>query len=730
MKRSLSMLLAVFMVLSLAFVGVVSATADVPDGFTGINSLSQITDPAGSYYLTADIGDAENPNTTTFESFSGTIDGGDRTIYTSVPLVAALNGATIKNVTIAGNVSISDNASGWLGKGSFANSSNGLTLTNVTNNINLSVEIGSSTRTAFGMIGLINGNCTFTNCANNGNVTISGGAGGFEAGGFIGRFTNNVSATFSKCVNNGAVTSTSTAGTQLMGGFIGAAYTTATVSFDQCENRNAISTTSTTAGGGKGAGFIGLFSSAGTANLEKCVNSGNVTMPSIVGGFLADMRGKAILDSCINTGNMKCTFTSGQILNGGLVGIMQNYNAGGHSFTECINTGNVTSTCGANTQTVSGGIVGRVAGGTFTVSKCANYGTILSTNTNTTKQEKAGGIVGVGNNAATFTDCANYGSVTANYCVGGIIGEYAVTAGTYTRCADFGSVSGTNASYVASIIGLMKVKNTDAAKMITLTDCYGSLIYGAGMYTTTSTDEYGNLKTVYTVEGVTTTVIGTNDGEGTNSSITITTSAWRDYSNFYNAGYQANGQHTAEKMRGANAAKSCAGLNFGSGTWILREGYPELAVAETLLGKTADPTGDYTVTLEGQQQSLAVGETYALRFVSSVKSTTYDYVGVEVLVATSGNATVKTAGEKKSASVWEQILASADGVNSAYPAEPAVGTYYSALTLTDIPTTGTYTFIVTPYTEKDGAKTNGATAAIVYKDGALVTSYWFAAPAR
>ena len=99
MKRSLSLILAILLTLSCLVVGAsVTASAETPEG-TGINDLSALNGSSGTFYLTENITVSES-----VASFSGTLDGNGKTITTSVPVFAALSGATVKNLTIAGTI--------------------------------------------------------------------------------------------------------------------------------------------------------------------------------------------------------------------------------------------------------------------------------------------------------------------------------------------------------------------------------------------------------------------------------------------------------------------------------------------------------------------------------------------------------------------------------------------------------------------------------------------------
>ena len=114
MKRTLSIILCLVMVLSLVAVSAYAApNADeigkvasgyTPEG-TGIDSLDKITDPAGKYYLTKDV----TAGATLTAEFKGTLDGNGKTITVSAPIFDKLAG-TVKNLVIKGAVDTSANA--------------------------------------------------------------------------------------------------------------------------------------------------------------------------------------------------------------------------------------------------------------------------------------------------------------------------------------------------------------------------------------------------------------------------------------------------------------------------------------------------------------------------------------------------------------------------------------------------------------------------------------------
>ena len=108
MKRTLSIILCLVMVLSLVAVSAYAAPkadeiGNVASGYTpegtGIASLAEATDPAGKYYLTKDI----TVSATVEVAFTGTIDGNGKTITVSAPVFTDFSG-TLKNAVIAGAV--------------------------------------------------------------------------------------------------------------------------------------------------------------------------------------------------------------------------------------------------------------------------------------------------------------------------------------------------------------------------------------------------------------------------------------------------------------------------------------------------------------------------------------------------------------------------------------------------------------------------------------------------
>ena len=91
MRKLISVLLSALMIMSICAMGISAApNADevgkvsasyVPEG-TAVSSLAGVSDPAGNYYLTADI----TLPITIPVTFTGTIDGNGHTITVSAPM--------------------------------------------------------------------------------------------------------------------------------------------------------------------------------------------------------------------------------------------------------------------------------------------------------------------------------------------------------------------------------------------------------------------------------------------------------------------------------------------------------------------------------------------------------------------------------------------------------------------------------------------------------------------
>ena len=185
-----------------------------------------------------------------------------------------------------------------------------------------------------------------------------------------------------------------------------------------------------------GAQYIGgVVGDIDDSTITNCYNTGTVSGVSEVGGVSGNAYASKVIN-CYNTGEVK----GGLNVVGGVVG----YNDGGGTITNCYNTGTVsgsryvggvvgrnydaTITNCYNTGEVSGSlnVVGGVVGDNYdsTVTNCYNTGAVSGGN-------KAGGVVGV-NHVGTITNCYNTGYVSRTTNGGGVVGEN--EGGTVTNC--------------------------------------------------------------------------------------------------------------------------------------------------------------------------------------------------------------------------------------------------------------------------------------------------------
>ncbi len=139
-----------------------------------------------------------------------------------------------------------------------------------------------------------------------------------------------------------------------------------------------------------------------------------------------------------------------------------------------IRNGTVSVTVTAGGYGFSGGIAGKMTGGTM--ENCVNRYAV-------TGVDGVGGLTGSLEGGA-IQDCANYGAVSGNGSsngLGGLIGK--TIKGTLLRCANYGPVSGINL-YVGGLIGLC---DNSAQNGCQITDCYNASTVTGG-YTGSNAD--------------------------------------------------------------------------------------------------------------------------------------------------------------------------------------------------------------------------------------------------
>ena len=434
MKKTLSIIMALCMVLSVCFFSVSAAEAKVgtvaadykPEG-TAITDAAGFAAMAadGIYYLANDItldatwnaGVAVSSTYKENTAFTGTLDGNGKTITTSAPLFANLQG-TVKNLTIAGAID-----GGGLNCGVVTMWTNGtLTVENVLNKATI-----------------VNGNTT---------------------GGILGYGATGTVATFKNCQNDADLIALSQ-----IGGIAGYIQDDVVV-IENCVNNGNLRTDN------YGAGIIGRFGrDAGAlpdsvATITGCVNNGTVSSAKgQSAGILAYLVGGATISDCVNNGTIvNDTATSAGIL--GSTRDPDKTKISGVLIKDCFNYAPV------NGVTYVGGICGYLGrdanphdGWNFRMENCGNFGNITATGSGTmyvggVSAYGWGGNVGSNGLANGLFNCFNAGNIKVDNSgddsvkayVSGVIGYFNTSVYTLENCFNAGTIT-TNKTNLATLIG-------------------------------------------------------------------------------------------------------------------------------------------------------------------------------------------------------------------------------------------------------------------------------------
>jgi len=460
MKKTLSIIMALCMVLSVCFfsvsaaeaaIGTVAADYKPAEGAVAVTTEAEFLAMAadGNYYLANDI---TLTKTYAQAPFTGTFDGCGKTITISTPLFANLGG-TVKNLTINGEVTAitkdgSQSDGGHMASiACYSSKNDTIVIENICNNANI-----SGGETSGGIYGYVRdgSDLTIKNCINNGSVTGTG-----QTAGMIG-YSQGKTAVIENCVNNGTI-STSSYGAGIIGRFgknAAAATEEYSITITNCINNGSISSGKDQCGGIMG------YTTGGIVSITNCHNTGNIDVSTAekdiaVGGILGSSKSEqssayfkqniSIIE-CTNSGNLKS-----KIRVGGIVGYGRAYGEAGTPIFQvigCINTGNIEATKGA-----AGGIVAHFGAskhvGYYVADKCINLGTVTSSSTS--HGSTAGGIVGYAygtssNEYPVITNCYSAGNVTATAThASGLLGycntDFATIHDNYVVCKVTGVAS-------------------------------------------------------------------------------------------------------------------------------------------------------------------------------------------------------------------------------------------------------------------------------------------------
>lgn len=411
MKKTASLLLTVAMLVTmLCFPIEISAeTYDIPSNaiaITSANVKSVIAENGidNTYYLAENI----TIQAPIAESFSGKLYGGGKTVTANSPLFLELNGAVVSDIFIASSITIDTDNVGEdvdLFAGTLANTASNVQINNV--DVSGTLTFKSFPRRHYitnisfgGLIGCV-ASGSLTDCDNSCVVIYND-----EIAGSIGGLVGSVIATegsFSatNCLNNAAIGNSDSPVSGIITGGIVAFANAPSLSFTNCANKGVINGNTANAGGIVGKS-IKLSS---TIQMTFCTNTANITTvtdstASTSGGMIGYSDSAMTFTNCSNSGNITSSARTA-----GIVG----WAAASSTFTSCTNSGKLESTNTTSYHGYVGGIAGYVSAGEFKFEYCENSGKLLSNQT-------AAGILGY--NAApsgtTITYSVNKGNVTAN----------------------------------------------------------------------------------------------------------------------------------------------------------------------------------------------------------------------------------------------------------------------------------------------------------------------------
>ena len=449
MKRILSILIIIALMLAsvLAVIPTSAATG------TAINTADEFLamDPAGSYYLAADI-----ELTAPFDAdFKGSLDGNGKTITVAASALSAfkkISNGQVYGLTVKASYEVAEpNTFGVL-----ARKASGV-FTDITVDANVVVlpEANSFKGGAGLLFGEIVGDATVSGCVSKGSIDVQtkthpkndDSALLYGVGGMVGRITTGA-VSFVGCENYAFVNALQ-AGTPA-GGLVGETAGSASIqlSFENCVNYGEVIAFGVPSGEGNahtGAGGIlgealGVHSPDSTFTFKNCANHGYIHANEEcgrvagVGGIVGRGYSPAVLniDGCINTADLDAPGT-GWSAAGGIVGTLMTYGfawSGTHD-------------------------------GKIKILNCVNLGDLNAANA------FAGGIVGAPfqfntqNSELYFENCANYGAVTGKDLTAGITpyaGWYGLSGIIFKNCLNAGAVTSTAGSASGIIARINKLE--------------------------------------------------------------------------------------------------------------------------------------------------------------------------------------------------------------------------------------------------------------------------------
>ena len=493
-----------------------------------------------------------------------------------------------------------------------------------------------------------------------------------QVGGLVGNIAQTAAVTFVNCSFHGSIVGDGADGDCGYGGFVGLHQPTgATVVLENCRNYATISSIGT-GGKHKTAGFIGVANGK-TLTMTDCVNYGNVS--TLTGGSVGGFAGESYLygaSPAVNWSFTNCV-NYGKISGVGRVGGMLSYlNCGSRvtagvtlTMTNCGNYGDV-SASGAD----SGGLIGNTdvsVASTLTVTNCFNMGNLSGNGNN------KGGVIGSANygteTIVAVTNFLNMGSITSGSRAAAVTGWLDKGKVTVSGCVSLGAISGKGES--GGI--LARVSGSDTV----VKNCLAAA-------------------TVTTTTGACGVLLGGNAGKATTSG------------NYY------------MKSGSANTAGGETELTDWAGVAkVLNEKYSD-RWGKFMLNTDENGVVPATPKLAGVQDGKSADGSLSVRFIATLQNTLrYERVGFKITV---------NGGAEKSISckyVYLKLTATENGAQAEVSAAQLGGSYLYALTVNEIPATGTVTFTVIPFADDMEGVENpqtylGSGYTVTYVDGVYV----------
>lgn len=671
MKKALSILLSLIMVIGMIPMAVFSAVAEDIQ-YTEINSIKDIT--GAGYYKFADTytGEAEGTTISTYITING-------------DTVIEGNGKTVNNLTV-------DNTSGI-----FNISSGNLIIRNLT--FGTSAEKitvnGKSTWDAGLITGTVPDGSSLTIENVHAYVTVTSSA---SVAGIAATVKGSVTAT------NSSVSGTiSTTNNEKFCGGLFAFFqpSNGNVTVTNCEN-NADVTGGTCVGG-----ILGYANGGATSNeitIDNCVNNGNLKNTLVptnkqhgVGGMVGYTRWvyNIELTNCVNTGTIEGVTAT---YLGGMIGMSERagQTEGANKIENCSNYGEVCK----GAQNAAGGIVGFTGGTTvsFQVLNCSNYGAV---STNTGSGTYNGGVAGQIWVAATGSfvvdNFVNYGAISGRQS-GGIFGNGQNATITIKNSANFGVISASAyGSPIAAACKGLTVRNF----VVGNASVSGTTGIVAGKIEANAIDA----KYILNLAGITKDVGEITSGASAAVSEVNTLSA----------------SNVADILEIANSE---TGYTDGDVTYKFTD----------ILGKfKLDANGTNIVPATPVLQGYQVGKTdtktigdkevevYSIRILATINDTLdYDYVGFNILINGQPYTKQSDNGDYTVPCVYTSIQAADGGAQVTRTAEELGGKYIYACILDEIPVDGSAVLTINAFAEKGTERYEAGAYTVTIQNGKIV----------